>query len=74
MGVELDIGANVSIYKNVNAGIAFGYMFGGPALDQFNTTPGAPVMTTTGMVQVPGFTNQHPMNPYGVLVGVAYFF
>jgi hypothetical protein len=50
-------------------------MFGGPALDQYNVTPGAPVQLNNGtMVMVPGFNNYHPQNPYGVLLGVAYFF
>jgi hypothetical protein len=62
LGVEMDIGASVQIYKNVQSGIAFGYMIGGPAIDQYSGGPPG-----TGH-------NIHPQNPYGVLIGCAYFF
>jgi hypothetical protein len=37
MGTEIDVGAHINIYKNLVLKTAFGYLFAGDALDQWNT-------------------------------------
>jgi hypothetical protein len=38
VGFEMDFGFNVQLYKNLQWGVAFGYMFGGDALEQWDGT------------------------------------
>jgi hypothetical protein len=38
MGTEIDVGAHITLYKNLMIKTAFGYLFAGNALDQWNPT------------------------------------
>jgi hypothetical protein len=59
VGFEMDFGFNIQLYKNLQWGIAFGYLFAGDALDQYN-----PVTNT----------NDNPADPWAITSAILYTF
>jgi hypothetical protein len=59
VGFEMDFGLNIALYKNLQWGLGFGYMFAGDALDQWNPTTG---------------TNDNPADPWAVTSAILYTF
>lgn len=59
IGWEFDIGANITIYKNLTYNLAFGYLIAGSALDQWDAGSS---------------TNVGPQDPWAFITRLAYIF
>jgi hypothetical protein len=59
IGFELDFGFNIALYKNLQWGVGFSYLWAGDALDQWNGTTG---------------TNDSPNDPWMLLSAIMYTF
>jgi hypothetical protein len=59
IGFEMDFGFNIALYKNLQWGVGFGYLFAGDALDQYN-----PVTNT----------NDGPADPWAITSAILYTF
>ena len=59
IGWEFDIGANITVYKNLTYNLAFGYLVAGGALDQWNASSGR---------------NSSPHDPWAFITRLAYTF
>jgi hypothetical protein len=59
IGFEMDFGFNIALYKNLQWGVGFGYMFGGDALEQFD-----PV----------NLDNDNPADPWAITSAILYTF
>jgi hypothetical protein len=66
IGWELDVGASVNIYKNLVAGLAFGYLWAGNGLDEPFAVPSPPAAAPFGPYD--------SENAWIVQLGLAYFF
>ncbi len=59
IGWEFDLGANITILKNLTYNLGFGYLVAGGALDQWNASSGR---------------NNSPHDPWAFITRLAYFF
>jgi hypothetical protein len=59
IGWEFDIGANITIYRNLTYNLGFGYLVAGGALDQWNASSGR---------------NNRPHDPWAFITRLAYTF
>lgn len=59
IGFEMDFAFNIQLYKNLQWGVGFGYLFAGDALDQLNTTTGL---------------NEDPNDPWALVSAILYTF
>jgi hypothetical protein len=59
VGFEMDFAFNIQLYKNLQWGVGFGYLFAGDALDQWKTTTG---------------TNETPSDPWALTSAILYTF
>jgi len=61
VGFEMDYAFNIQLYKNLQWGVGFGYLFAGDALDQYDSTPGA-------------YVNKSPHDPWALVSAILYTF
>jgi hypothetical protein len=59
VGFELDFGFNIALYKNLQWGVGFGYLFAGDALDMWDTA---------------SLTNEAPNDPWALTSAILYTF
>lgn len=59
IGFEMDFGFNIALYKNLQWGVGFGYMFAGSALDQYNPAT---------------VSNDDPNDPWAITSAILYTF
>jgi hypothetical protein len=66
IGFEMDFGFNIALYKNLQWGVAFGYLFAGNALDRYSDPAWVPNAGTG--------TNEDPNDPWCLMSAILYTF
>jgi hypothetical protein len=59
IGFEMDFAFNIQLYKNLQWGVGFGYLFAGDALDQYNVNT---------------LSNDSPQDPWALVSAILYTF